>query len=120
MRKIIAAMLLASLMCSPVTAQAEIVSASWYKHGKVTANGERFDPDGLTVAHKKLPFGTILILTRENKSVKVRVNDRGPFVEGRTLDLSRGAAKALGCIDMGVCEVDMVIVPRPKPRPTIN
>lgn len=113
MRKIIAVMLLASLMCSPVTAQTKVVSASWYKHGEVTANGERFNPDGLTVAHKNFPFGTILKLTRNGKVAIVRVNDRGPFVKGRTLDLSKGAATVLDCIDIGVCDVHMEVLHTP-------
>lgn len=79
--------------------------ASWYQHGKRTANGERFIPDGYTTAHKTLPFGTNLELTHNGKSVRVRVNDRGPFIKGKDLDLSRGAAKALGCIEKGSCIV---------------
>jgi rare lipoprotein A len=110
MRRLLAAMLAMSLMSSPVTADARTVLASWYKHGKVTANGERFNPDGLTAAHKKLPFGTILLLTYGTKSVIVRINDRGPFIKGRELDLSMGAAKALGCIDKGVCRINMTIL----------
>ena len=110
MRRLLAAMLAMSLMSSPVTADARTVLASWYKHGTVTANGERFNPDGLTAAHKKLPFGTILLLTYGTKSVIVRINDRGPFIKGRELDLSMGAATALGCIDKGVCRINMTIL----------
>lgn len=110
MRRLLAAMLAMSLMSSPVTADARTVLASWYQHGKVTANGERFNPDGLTAAHKKLPFGTILLLTNGTKSVTVRINDRGPHIKGRELDLSKGAAKALGCIDKGVCRINMTIL----------
>jgi len=77
------------------------VSASWYGdelRGKRTASGERFDPDGLTAAHRTLPFGTCLVVTnpRNGKSVNVRVNDRGPFVKSRVLDLAVGAARAIG------------------------
>lgn len=110
MRRLLAAMLAMSLMSSPVTADARTVLASWYKHGTVTANGERFNPDGLTAAHMKLPFGTILLLTHGTKSVIVRINDRGPHIKGRELDLSKGAAEALGCIDSGTCHVDMKII----------
>ena len=85
--------------------------ASWYEHGTRTANGERFNPDGLTVAHKKLPFNTKIALTRGDKTVIVRVTDRGPFIRGRDLDLSRGAAKALGCLHIGVCTVQAEIWP---------
>jgi len=63
--------------------------ATWYMHGTRTANGERFDPNGMTTAHKTLPFGTKLRLTNGDRSVIVRVNDRGPFVKGRDLDLAR-------------------------------
>lgn len=125
---IAAALLAASLMSSPVPANGsfatfmpfcehvetgEVVKASWYKHGKITANGERFDPNGLTAAHKKLPFGTILLLTYEGKSVIVRINDRGPFIKGREIDLSKGAAEALGCIENGVCDVRMTVMYSP-------
>jgi rare lipoprotein A len=72
--------------------------ASWYKMGKRTASGELFDPDGLTAAHRTLPFGTRLkvVYPRSGRAVVVRINDRGPFIGGRVLDLSRGAARALG------------------------
>ena len=77
--------------------------ATWYMHGTRTANGERFDPNGMTTAHKTLPFGTKLRLTNGDRSVIVRVNDRGPFVKSRDLDLARGAAQALNCL--GVCRL---------------
>ncbi len=69
--------------------------ASWYQSGQTTANGERFNPDGMTCAHKTLPFGTKLRITFRGKSADCRVNDRGPFTKGRQLDLSRGVAKKL-------------------------
>jgi rare lipoprotein A len=81
------------------------MNASWYMHGKRTASGERFVPDGLTAAHRTLPFGTKLQLTRNGKSIIVRINDRGPFIRGRDLDLSRGAARELGCVSVGHCRV---------------
>src|SRR6476661_11075749 len=79
------------------------VSASWYGdelRGNRTASGEKFNPDGLTAAHKTLPFGTCLVVgnPRNGKSVNVRVNDRGPFVKDRVLDLASGAASAIGMI----------------------
>jgi rare lipoprotein A len=86
------------------------VVASWYEYGSVTANGEKFNPDGLTVAHKSLPFNTMLLLTRNDLTITVRVNDRGPFTKGRELDLSRGAAQALGCIDSGICRIKMKVL----------
>jgi rare lipoprotein A len=84
--------------------------ASWYGpgfHGKLTASGERYDMDALTCAHKKLPFGTRLRLTNveNDRSVTVVVNDRGPFVRGRDIDLSREAAKRLGIIGNGTGKV---------------
>lgn len=76
-------------------------NASWYGpgfHGKRTASGERFNANGLTAAHRSLPFGTrVLVTNRTNgRSVVVRINDRGPFVGGRSIDLARGAARAIG------------------------
>lgn len=89
----------------PTLASATCGAASWYKHGKVTANGEKFNPSGLTAAHKSLPFGTKLKVTYKNKNVVVRVNDRGPFAKGRILDLSQGAARRLGITKKGVATV---------------
>ena len=81
--------------------------ASWYGpgfHGRLTANGERYDMHGLTAAHKTLPFGTKLRVCYD-KCVDVRVNDRGPFIGARELDLSYGAAKAIGLVHPGVANV---------------
>ena len=89
-------------------ANSQLMSATWYKHGTRTANGERFNPDGMTAAHKKLPFGTKLRLTYRDKQTIVRINDRGPFVRGRQIDLSRGAARALGCL--GNCTLRAEII----------
>jgi rare lipoprotein A len=88
---------------------ARIISA-YYADGSRTASGERFDPNGMTAAHRTLPFGTHLkvINPRNGKVVLVRINDRGPFVRGVTLDLSRGAAKAIGLQGTGaVCMAQM-------------
>jgi rare lipoprotein A len=94
--------------------------ASWYGpgfHGKLTANGETYDMHGLTAAHKKLPFDTIVeVRNRENgRSVRVRINDRGPFVRGRIIDLSRGAAEAIGLLTTGVAQVSLRVVSGPTP-----
>src|SRR4029079_18980929 len=75
--------------------------ATWYgqEHaGKRTASGETFNPNGLTAAHRSLPFGTCLRVSnpKTGRSVSVRVNDRGPFTTGVSLDLSHGAARAIG------------------------
>lgn len=87
-----------------------VMTASWYGprfHGKLTANGEQYNQMALTAAHKSLPFGTVLQVTnlKNGKSVIVRINDRGPFIEGRDLDLSKGTALNLGMIDRGVIKV---------------
>lgn len=82
-------------------------TASWYgeESGSVTASGEAFRPGALTAAHRSLPFGTRLEVCYRGRCVVVRVNDRGPYVKGRDLDLSRGAAEALGMIEAGVAPV---------------
>ena len=85
-------------------------AASWYGpgfHGKRTANGERFNTNDLTAAHKTLPFGTKVQVTNERtgKSVVVRINDRGPYAHGRVIDLSKAAAQAVGI--EGVCQVSL-------------
>ena len=74
-----------------------LVMANWYDIGTETASGERFDPDGLTAAHRTLPFGSRVTITnpRNGKSVTVRINDRGPFTPGIIIDLARGAAHAI-------------------------
>ncbi|MFA7228010.1 MAG: septal ring lytic transglycosylase RlpA family protein [Melioribacteraceae bacterium] len=87
-----------------------VMTASWYGprfHGKETANGEQYNQMALTAAHKSLPFGTILQITnlRNGKSAVVRINDRGPYIEGRDLDLSKGTALELGMIGRGVIKV---------------
>ncbi|NNE49195.1 MAG: septal ring lytic transglycosylase RlpA family protein [Altererythrobacter sp.] len=84
--------------------------ASYYGrrfHGRLTANGERFDMRAMTAAHKTLPFGSVVRVTnrRNGRSVVVRINDRGPFVRGRTIDLSRAAAEEIGLVKTGVGEV---------------
>lgn len=89
--------------------------ASFYSdslHGNPTASGEPYDRDDLTAAHRSLPFGTRLRVTNlaNGRSVEVRVNDRGPFVEGRIVDLSRRAAEEIGMIAAGVVEVSVEVV----------
>lgn len=82
--------------------------ASWYSlPSNITANGERMDPDELTAAHRSLPFGTkVLVENLSNgRSVVVRINDRGPFIGGRIIDLSKAAAASIGMIDAGTARV---------------
>jgi rare lipoprotein A len=86
--------------------------ASYYDEGTQTASGEDFDPQALTAAHPNLPFGTKLRVTNvaTGKSVIVRVNDRGPFVPGRIVDVSHSAAAALGMIGQGTAKVKVDVV----------
>jgi rare lipoprotein A len=86
--------------------------ASYYWEGARVADGSRFNPHGLTAAHRTLPFGTRLWVTdlMSQRSVMVTINDRGPFVRNRVLDLSLGAAKALGMTGRGVTRIRAVIM----------
>ncbi|MCA9805242.1 MAG: septal ring lytic transglycosylase RlpA family protein, partial [Cyanobacteria bacterium HKST-UBA02] len=89
--------------------------ASWYGrkfHGRKAANGERFDMNGLTAAHRTLPFGTKLLVTnrRTGSSCVVKVNDRGPYHGNRVIDLSKGAAEKLQMVSSGVAMVDVVVI----------
>lgn len=89
--------------------------ASYYGrrfHGRRTANGERFNMRAMTAAHRTLPFGTKVRVTnpRNGRSVIVRVNDRGPFIRGRSIDLSRAAAEKIGMISRGHARVKMEVV----------
>ena len=91
--------------------------ASWYGadfHGRPTASGEKFDMYGLTCAHKELPFGTVLQVTntKNDRTVRCVVNDRGPFVSGRDLDLSYAAAKEIGLVGKGTAIVKILSLGR--------
>lgn len=100
------------LFISPVEASV----ASWYdcnqpgecSKKRITASGEKFNPNALTAAHRTLPFGTKVRVTHKGKSVIVRINDRGPFIKGRQIDLSRAAARKIGC--HGVCKVTIQVI----------
>ena len=88
--------------------------ASWYGepfHGRTTASGEIYDMDRMTAAHRWLPFGSIVrVENRDNgRSTRVRINDRGPFVTGRIIDLSRAAARELGMVGSGTASVRIVV-----------
>ena len=95
----------------------EFGDASWYgieERGRPTANGEPMDPGAMTAAHKTLPFGTVVEVTDRDtgNSVRVRINDRGPFSPGRIIDLSHEAARRLGIVARGVAPVSVTIVER--------
>ncbi|MEH3145939.1 MAG: septal ring lytic transglycosylase RlpA family protein [Methylobacterium frigidaeris] len=91
-------------------ARAQDGRASWYASGSRTASGERFNPNGLTAAHRSLPFGTrVRVVNQTNgRAIVVRINDRGPFAHGRVIDLSRGSARAIGMT--GVSRVALTVV----------
>lgn len=87
--------------------------ASWYGAefaGRRTASGERFDPAGYTAAHRTLPFGSKVRVTRGERSVVVRINDRGPFHGSRVIDLSRAAADELGLVRAGKGHVELALL----------
>jgi len=89
--------------------------ASWYGpkfHGRLTANGERYDMDGITAAHRTLPFNTVVLVENldNGKTVEVRINDRGPFAKNRIIDLSRGAARKVDMIGPGTARVRLYLI----------
>jgi rare lipoprotein A len=86
---------------------AQCGTASWYELTSKTANGERANPNGLTAAHPSLPFGSVVVVTNERngRTVKVRINDRGPFTGGRIIDVTRAAALQLGFKNAGTARV---------------
>jgi rare lipoprotein A len=109
--------------CSSVSKKTEIYSkkhnlkgmASWYGkdfHGKLTASGEKYNIRHYTAAHKTLPFGTIVRITntKNGNHVEVKINDRGPFVKGRVIDLSPKAFKKIAPLDQGVIPVKIEII----------
>jgi rare lipoprotein A len=106
----VAATLLWTVPAGPVAAKSQTGMASYYKSGKRTANGERFNPLGLTAAHRSLPFGTRVLVTnlRNGRSVIVRINDRGPFIRNRVIDLSLGAARVVQLTATGIARVKVV------------
>ena len=86
--------------------------ASFYKDDTETASGEKFDQNELTAAHRTLPFGTRLRVTNveTGQSVIVRVSDRGPFIQGRNVDLSYSAAETIGMVERGITKVKFEVV----------
>jgi rare lipoprotein A len=96
----------------------EVGLASWYgieRQGKPTASGEPFDKDGLTAAHRKLPLGaTVRVTNLKNlQSTLLRINDRGPGIGGRVIDLSWAAAKKLGFLEAGLARVEIDVISYP-------
>lgn len=116
-RLAIVALTALTLLVGASHAEAQTGHASWYgsemcRKGMScrTANGERFRPSGISAAHRTLKFGTRVKVTnlKNGKSVTVRINDRGPFVKGRMIDLSHGAAKAIGMGGTGLVKMTIV------------
>lgn len=110
---------------TPVVGATETGIASWYGHpyhGRRAANGEVYDMKKLTAAHRTLPFDTwVRVQNLSNgKRVDVRINDRGPFVRGRIIDLSRAAARRIEMIGPGTVRVRIEIIDRPKNARTVN
>ena len=113
--------LLLLLLCTTLSAYEQEGLASWYGgkfQGRQTANGEIFDTNKFTAAHKTLAFGTVVKVTNlENgESTVVRINDRGPFIPGRIIDLSRAAAVAIGLAGKGVAKVRVEELPSDSPE----
>lgn len=102
-----------SAVAHPAKADSEQTGiASYYSEGRATASGERFNSGALTAAHRSLPFNTKVRVTnlKNGKSVVVRINDRGPFVRGRIIDVTRAAASELGFTGHGLTKVKVAVV----------
>jgi len=104
---------------STVIPQVEVGLASWYgaeRQGKITASGEPFDMNGLTAAHRQIPLGTRVKVTniRNHRTIVLRVNDRGPGIIGRIIDVSMAAAKQLGFLRAGLAPVQVEVVAYPR------
>jgi len=118
LRYIITVPFLLSLTCSSRVLYGrwvEVGLASWYGpkfHGRRTSSGEIFDMNKLTAAHRTLPFGTLVLVTNLNngRKVVVKINDRGPLVKGRLIDLSYGAAKRLDMLKTGITKVRIEVI----------
>jgi rare lipoprotein A len=109
-----AAAVVVSLAVFAGGASAETGRASWYSLTSKTASGERCDPSALTAAHRSLPFGTKVKVEnlKNGRSVVVRINDRGPFVAGRIIDLTKAAAGQLGFVSHGITQVRLTVLQR--------
>jgi rare lipoprotein A len=111
-RASLAAALAVAAVAGATPASAQCGKASWYALHSRTASGERMNPSALSAAHRSLPFGTMVRVENLNngRSVVVRINDRGPFVRGRVIDVSRAAASKLGFIGAGVARVRVSVM----------
>lgn len=107
-----AALVAMSLAVLSGEASAESGRASWYQLHSRTASGERCNPGALTAAHRSLPFGTRVKVEnlKNGRTVVVRINDRGPYVSGRIIDLTKAAAQRLGFLDSGTAHVRLTVV----------
>ncbi len=129
MRALTIAIAMIAIACTPATTTkktstgatprgtpgVQLGMASWYggkHHGGPTASGERFDKNAMTAAHRTLKMGTRVRVTRKknNRSVVVRINDRGPYSKGRIIDLSEAAARVLDMLDDGIAQVRVEVV----------
>ena len=126
----IAVLTLAIASCAPYHARRRPIhyevtgKASWYGPGfagRKTANGERFNPNAMTAAHKTLPMNTTVRVTnvKNGKTVVVRINDRGPFIRGRIIDLSKAAAKKIDMLGHGTATVELVALTTPGSIPEL-
>ena len=108
-KRVVLSILVISTIVAPTIASAQSGIASVYSEGP-TATGERVVASGMTAAHRTLPFGTMVRVTNTSngRSVVVRINDRGPFIKGRIIDLTPGAAHAIGCSGLASVTVDVV------------
>jgi rare lipoprotein A len=127
-KSLISSALIALMLLVGVNAEAGLAvgqtqtgKASYYHdrfHGRKTASGAKYNKNALSAAHKSLPLGAKVKVTdtRSGKSVVVRINDRGPFVKGRVIDLSRAAARKIGLVKKGVSKVKVKVLSMPKGR----
>ncbi len=112
MYKCVSVALAALIALSATPSIAQVVNATWYESGSRTATGAHFNPNYVHgVAHKTLPIGTFILATniKNGKTLCVVVNDRGPYIRGRTLDFTRAGAQHLGFKNAGTAKIDMVV-----------
>ncbi len=109
---VVATIVAVSITTMNIEAIAQTGRASWYSLTSKTASGERCNPNALTAAHPSLPFGTKVKVEnlKNGRSVVVRINDRGPYVAGRIIDLTKAAASALGFLEKGIANVRLTVL----------